>query len=66
VGHKAFADLVEKGPSQSRFSSWFHIGARKTDYRGWITTKRGEGFAYDCWEGHPDLPRLDLSNKEVK
>lgn len=50
-------------------AGWYRIGARKTDHKGWVATKQGDGssgFAYDCWEGHSNMPCFDLSNPEVR
>ena len=69
VQHKAFEHLVTHGPAESEYAGWYRIGARRTDHTGWVSTKLGNGktgFAYDCWEGHPKLPRLDLTNPDVK
>ena len=66
--HFAFKDLKEKGAHASEFGNWFHIGARKWDYEGWCSTDsiKGTGFSYDCWEGHPVLPRLNLDEPAVR
>ena len=66
--HFAFKDLREKGAHASEFGNWYHIGARKWDYEGWCSTDsiKGTGFSYDCWEGHPVLPRLNLDEPAVK
>lgn len=37
-------------------------------HEGWHTTDaaKGTGFAFDCWEGHAMLPRLNLDEPAVK
>jgi len=54
----AFRDLREQGRA-SRYADWYHVN--------WFSDSRyGDGFAYDCWEGHESLPRLNLGNAEVR
>ncbi len=54
----AFRDIREKG-RDSRYAGWYLIN--------WGSDSRyGDGFAYECWEGHQSLPRLNLDNREVR
>jgi len=64
--HFAFQDIQSKGAAKSEFRNWYILGAREDDYDGWCTVDhdnehRVHGFSYDCWEGHPMLPRLNLA-----
>jgi cyclomaltodextrinase len=65
-GHFAFQDLMKCGASDSEFSNWYHVGVRRWDYEGWCDAKSGSSFSYDCWEGHPVLPRLNLKEPAVR
>ena len=51
---------MKNGASDSEFANWYHVGVRRWDYEGWCDAKTGSSFSYDCWEGHPVLPRLNL------
>ncbi len=54
----AFRDLRERGRA-SPYADWYHVN--------WFSDSHyGDGFAYDCWEGHESLPRLNLGNAEVR
>jgi len=73
--HKAFQEMQQKGPALSDYSNWYSIGACPDDYEGWCVVDYGErnsgfwagsGFAYDCWEGHPQLPRLNHAEQSVR
>jgi len=67
TGHFAFKDLTINGPN-SQYAGWYHLGARKADFEGYcvVDDMSDSGFSYDCWEGHPVLPRLNLENHDVK
>jgi len=56
-GFWAFRDLQEK-KWDSPCKDWFHV-----DFNG--STDRNDGFWYDSWEGHSELPRLNLQNPAV-
>uniref|UniRef100_A0A061SEP4 Neopullulanase n=1 Tax=Tetraselmis sp. GSL018 TaxID=582737 RepID=A0A061SEP4_9CHLO len=73
--HEAFRDLAENGPGLSDYADWYTLGARPDEYEGWCIVDyeeensgfwAGSGFAYDCWEGHPQLPRLNHANRAVR
>jgi len=64
--HFAFEHLQKHGAADSKHANWYHIGARRDDHPAWTQAGKGGGFSYDCWEGHPELPRLELSNLEVR
>lgn len=53
-----FRDLREKR-WESRYRDWFY-----PHFDG--DTPYHDGFHYDCWEGHYELPRLNLRNPEVE
>ena len=55
----AFRDLREKG-QESPYRDWFR--GLRFDHR----SPYGDPFAYEGWEGHYDLVRLDLSNPAVR
>lgn len=54
----AFEDIL-KNREGSAYISWYkniqfgHYGPA------------GDGFSYECWQSHPELPSLNLQNKEV-
>lgn len=54
----AFVD-VKNNKSNSQYSSWFNI-----DFNG--NSNYNDGFYYEGWEGHYDLVKLNLYNKDVK
>ena len=54
----AFKDVIAK-KSQSPYTSWFNI-----NFNG--NSNYNDGFYYEGWEGHYDLVKLNLYNKEVK
>ena len=54
----AFKDVIDK-KSQSPYTSWFNI-----NFNG--NSNYNDGFYYEGWEGHYDLVKLNLYNKEVK
>jgi len=68
--HQAFQETARNGPARSQYANWYKIGATPTEYEGWCTINweegSGFGFAYDCWEGHPQLPQLNHSDKSVR
>ncbi|MFA6457748.1 MAG: glycoside hydrolase family 13 protein, partial [Bacteroidota bacterium] len=57
IAHAAFADVVANGPS-SKFASWFNIYS----YPVHAPNKPN----YECWWGYGALPKLMVSNPEVK
>lgn len=54
----AFVD-VKNNKFNSKYSSWFNI-----DFNG--NSRYNDGFYYEGWEGHYDLVKLNLYNKNVK
>ena len=54
----AFVD-VKNNKLNSKYSSWFNI-----DFNG--NSSYNDGFYYEGWEGHYDLVKLNLYNKNVK
>ncbi len=56
-GFWAFRDVREKR-WDSPYKDWFHIS-----FDG--NTDRNDGFWYESWEGHTELPRLNLQNGAV-
>lgn len=54
----AFRDVREKG-RDSAYQSWYRI-----DWAG--DSPYQDGFAYESWEGHESLPRLNHANPEVR
>lgn len=57
--HFAFCDL-RRHREASRFRPWF----RDVDFNG--DNRFGDGFTYRAWEGHEELPELDLACREVR
>lgn len=54
----AFVD-VKNNKGNSQYSSWFNI-----DFKG--NSNYNDGFYYEGWEGHYDLVKLNLYNKNVR
>lgn len=54
----AFVD-VKNNKANSQYSSWFNI-----DFNG--NSNYNDGFYYEVWEGHYDLVKLNLYNKNVR
>ena len=54
----AFKDVIDK-KSQSPYASWFNI-----NFNG--NSNYNDGFYYEGWEGHYDLVKLNLNNRDVK
>lgn len=54
----AFVD-VKNNKVNSQYSSWFNI-----DFNG--NSNYNDGFYYEGWEGHYDLVKLNLYNKNVR
>ncbi|WP_195999436.1 alpha-amylase family glycosyl hydrolase [Clostridium sp. 1001271B_151109_B4] len=54
----AFKDVIAK-KAQSPYASWFNI-----NFNG--NSNYNDGFYYEGWEGHYDLVKLNLNNKDVK
>jgi len=57
--HFAFRDVRDKGQS-SKYCGWFHL-----DFSDGASSPFGDSFGYDAWEGHADLPRLNLDHPDV-
>ncbi len=55
----AFQD-IQKNREGSRYCGWY----RNVNF-GW-SSPYGDGFGYDAWQGHFELPCLNLQNPEVK
>ena len=55
----AFKDIQQKGAS-SPYTSWY-----KGVNFGW-RSPLGDSFGYDAWQGHYELPCLNLQNPQVK
>lgn len=55
----AFRDLREKG-SASGYKDWY----RGVNFGG--NTPRGDGFGYEAWRGHYELPRLNPHHPPVR
>ncbi|GAQ88582.1 glycoside hydrolase family 13 protein [Klebsormidium nitens] len=53
----AFEDLLKKG-TNSQYADWYRVRPGKSPL--------GDPFAYDAWEGHAALPRLNLKNNDVR
>ncbi|MBN1312638.1 MAG: alpha-amylase [Anaerolineae bacterium] len=54
----AFQDIC-RNKRDSEYVNWYYIN--------WGADSRyGDGFAYDCWEGHQALPNLNLSNPDTR
>lgn len=54
----AFQDILEKR-EHSTYINWYkniQFGSHGP---------AGDGFSYECWQGHPELPSLNLHNTEV-
>lgn len=57
-GFFAFQDILANG-RDSAYHNWYRINwAGESSF--------GDGFAYDSWEGHENLPELNLANEEVR
>lgn len=57
--HFAFYDLRQRGAA-SAYRTWF----KGVDFSG--DNRFGDGFIYRAWEGHEELPELNLQNPEVR
>lgn len=55
----AFRDVLEHREVSS-YAGWYHI----TNWHG--RSGYGDPFEYESWEGHQSLPKLNLSNPDVK
>jgi cyclomaltodextrinase len=54
----AFQDICQRGRG-SEYADWYYIN--------WgANSQYDDGFAYDCWEGHQQLPRLNLANPATR
>ncbi|MBN1430356.1 MAG: alpha-amylase [Anaerolineae bacterium] len=54
----AFQDICQH-KRDSEYVNWYYIN--------WgADSQYGDGFAYDCWEGHQALPRLNLDNPDTR
>lgn len=56
-GFWAFRDII-KNRKDSPYADWYHIDWAQD-------SPHHDGFAYKAWEGHYDLPVLNLRNPEV-
>src|SRR5574341_88564 len=57
-GFFAFQDLIEK-KRDSAYRDWYHVN--------WgADSRHHDGFAYQSWEGHEDLPKLNHANPDVR
>ena len=54
----AFRDVV-RGGEASPYRDWFHLDFSRR-------SPHGDAFAYEGWDGHYDLVKLNLSNPEVR
>lgn len=57
--HPWFRDLRERGRESASVRRFRQVDFSKG-------SALGDPFSYECWSGCPDLPRLDLSNDEVR
>lgn len=57
--HFAFYDLRQRR-EESPFREWF----KDVDFSA--ENRFGDGFTYRAWEGHEDLPELNLDKREVR
>lgn len=57
-GFWAFKDVLAQREN-SRWKDWFYL--RFDQDNPYL-----DGFSYECWEGHHDLVKLNLSNPEVR
>lgn len=54
----AFQDILQNG-RDSQYVDWYFINwGSDSSYR--------DGFAYDCWENHQSLPRLNLDRPDTR
>jgi cyclomaltodextrinase len=54
-GFFAFSDILQHGRN-SKYWNWYHVHEDHS---------KPDGISYESWEGHPELPKLNLNNKEV-
>jgi len=56
----AFKDIMEKGEKwqTSQYKDWYFIAEGNSTY--------GDKFAYRSWEGHEEIPELNVENEEVR
>ena len=57
--HPWFKDLRERGQASASVRRFRQVDFSKR-------SALGDPFSYECWSGCPDLPRLDLSDAEVR
>jgi len=57
--HPWFRELRERGQASDSVRRFRQVDFSKP-------SALGDPFSYECWSGCPDLPRLDLSNGEVR
>jgi cyclomaltodextrinase len=55
----AFRDLLKRR-EDSPYRHWY----MDVDFS--MPGPAGDGFSYACWDGHPSLPKFNLSNPEVR
>jgi len=54
----AFQDLIRNGKN-SQYRSWFYVNFHEN-------SPYNDPFSYECWEGHFNLVKLNLSNHELR
>ncbi len=54
----AFQDVLANR-EQSKYRDWFHV-----DFS--LDNHHQDGFCYETWDGHDELVKLNLTNKEVR
>jgi glycosidase len=56
----AFKELVALGKDweKSQYKDWYFLSEGESTY--------GDAFAYRSWEGHEELPELNVENKDVR
>lgn len=59
--HKFFQDLLQK-QKESKYFKWFQVRTLPVK----IERRSGFNHTYECWHGHPGLPRFDTYNPDVQ
>ncbi|MBN2069008.1 MAG: alpha-glucosidase C-terminal domain-containing protein [Opitutales bacterium] len=57
--HFAYQDILKNG-TDSAYADWYE------NLRWGITNRLGDPFTVDCWDGHEELPKLNLNHPEVQ
>mmetsp|Transcript_4000 Transcript_4000/g.11999 ORF Transcript_4000/g.11999 Transcript_4000/m.11999 type:complete len:625 (+) Transcript_4000:219-2093(+) len=59
-GHFAFSDVLSRGSNwrDSSYKDWYFIKDGRSSY--------GDKFNYESWSGHQVLPKLNISNRDVR